>query len=231
MDVVERARLSLRSRVHRSFGTALHLTADVLLALLRQISGAEENPDLGLLEKIYRRLQDSSFDPEVFRREKLIFLSQPTPRWLQTSSLVWDDAGEVFDEDFGYVALTYGNSELHRFFTEKLDVPALPDLKRYASVWANLCAVAHPNTVLVEKKMKLVLQRLADGRDELSNLIWWVEMKVHLTVWATKKVFLNPTRTYVPDHGVAAEVFAAHVAIAFPPKPTPQILTLLRGVG
>ncbi len=116
-DSVAYVKTDIATPLLEKLGVRVHLTAEVLIGQLRAISGSE-NPDLILLAKIYRRLQDSTFDANHFRREKLIFLSEPKPRWISVEKLVWDDAGELFDDDFGNVSLTYGKSEtgtlLHR---------------------------------------------------------------------------------------------------------------------
>ena len=63
-----------------NLGTKTHLTAEVLLARLREMSSTA-NPDFELVQKIYRRLQDTTFDAGVFKNERLIFLSFPQPHW------------------------------------------------------------------------------------------------------------------------------------------------------
>ena len=211
-------------------GVRIHLTAEVLIGLLREISGSE-NPDIALLAKIYRRLQDSSFDEGLFRRYKLIFISEGKPPWLSTEKLVWEDAGELFDDDFGYVSLTYGKSELHRFFTDKLKIPVQPELRQYATAWKSLCLATAPDRTVVEKKLKVVFQRLADGQNELSNSDWWRELKPLLLFWTVGGKFQLPDRIYVPDHSVAVELFAGRIHVAFPSKPNPTVSGFLRWTG
>jgi hypothetical protein len=212
-------------------GTRTHLTIEVLIDLLRQMSRAPTALNLDLLEKIYRRLQDYNFDAGVFRRENLIFLVEPKSRWLSTEKLVWEDAGELFDEDFGYASLTYGKRELRRFFTEKLDIPVQPELRHYAAAWKNLCSNAAPDGTVVEKKLKVVLQRLADCQGELTDSDWWAEIKPHLSVWTDRREFQSPQRVYAPDHSVAVEVFAGRVNVAFPSKPNRTVMGFLRWIG
>ncbi len=212
-------------------GTRTHLTTDVLIALLRQMSQPPVPINFGLLEKVYRRLQDCDFDVGLFRREHLIFLAEPKPRWLSTEKLVWEDAGELFDEDFGYASLTYGKSELHRFFTEKLKIPLQPELRHYAAAWKSLSSNAAPDGTVVEKKLKVVLQRLADFQNELTDCDWWTEIKPHLGVWTDRREFQSPQRVYAPDHSVAVEVFTGRVNVAFPSKPNRTVMGFLRWIG
>jgi hypothetical protein len=212
-------------------GTRTHLTTNVLIDLLRQMSRVPVAINFGLLEKIYRRLQDCNFDASLFRREDLIFLVEPKPRWLSTEKLVWEDAGELFDEDFGYASLTYGKSELHRFFTEKLKTPLQPELRHYAAAWKNLTSIPAPDAMLVEKKLKVVLQRLADCQSELTDSDWWAEIKPHLDVWTDRRKFQSAQQVYVPDHSVAVEVFTGRVNVAFPKKPNRTVMGFLRGIG
>ncbi len=226
-DSVAYVATDIAATLLETLGARVHLTADVLIGLLRQMA-ASENPDLALLAKIYRRLQDSAFDVNLFRLEKLIFLSKPKPRWLSAERLVWDDAGELFDDDFGYASLTYGKSELHRFFTEKLKIPVQPEIRQYASAWKNLCSATAPDRTVIERKLKVVLQRLADCQNELSNSDWWRELRPRLRLWTDRGEFQPPAQVYVPDHSTAVELFAGRIHVAFPPKPSRTVLEFFR---
>jgi hypothetical protein len=204
-------------------GVRIHLTAGILIGLLREMS-LGQNPDHASLVKIYRLLQGSDFGGSVFRQEKLIFLSEPKQRWLTTDKLVWEDAGQLFDEDFGCLSLAgnYGNSELRQFFTEKLNVPLEPALKQYAEAWKNLCVEPPSDRAIVERKLKVILTRLADSQDDLSNADWWREIKPQLRVWTIAGEFQPPAQVYLPDHSVAVELFAGagRINVAFPQKPS-----------
>jgi hypothetical protein len=212
-----------------TLGVRVHLTADVLIGLLRQMA-ASENPDLASLAKIYRRLRDSTFDVNLFHREKLIFLSKPKPRWLSAEKLVWDDAGELFDDDFGYVSLTYDKSELQRFFTETLEIPVRPKLRHYATAWKNLWLAASPDRQTVERKLKIILHRLADSQNEFSDSDWWRELEPQLQLWTDCEKFCPPARVYVPDHSTAVDLFTGLIHVAFPPKPSRTVLAFLRSL-
>ncbi|MDB6066910.1 MAG: hypothetical protein JWR26_3118 [Pedosphaera sp.] len=209
-------------------GVHVRLTANVLIGRLREMS-VPENPDFALLTKIYRRLQDSTFDVSVFRREKLIFLSEPKPCWASTEKLVWEAPGALFDDDFGYVGLTYGTRELHSFFTEKLNIPVQPELRQYAVAWKSLCS-GRADRAVVEKKLKIILQRLAESQAELAKCDWWREMKPHLHIWTDAGCFEPPAQVYVPDDFMAVELFSGLIRVAFPPKPNPTVAGFLRWV-
>jgi hypothetical protein len=211
-------------------GVRVHLTCEVLIGQLRNISGVE-HPDIELLAKIYRRLQDSSFDACLFRSEKLLFLSQPKPCWYSSQNLVWNDAGELFDEHFGYVSLTYGNSDLHHFFTEKLKIPDQPELRHYATAWKTLSLARTPDRQSVERKLKAILSLLADSQGELSESEWWREVKPQLRIWSDRGEFQPPSCVYVPDHSFAVELFAGLIYVAFPAKPTRSMLEFLRSLS
>ena len=210
-------------------GVGIHLTAEVLIGRLRQLSGTE-NPDFALLEKIYRRLQDSVFDPEPFRQENLIFLSEPKPRWLSIEKLVWQDAGELFDNEFGYASLTYCKSELNRLFIEKLKVPNQPEIRQYAAAWRNLCSTALLEPVTINKKLKIIMQRLADSQAELLGSDWWPKFKPFLRIRTENGQFQPPPQVYVADNLTGAELFKRHILIAFPSKPK-SVLDFLRWIG
>jgi hypothetical protein len=209
-DKVAYSATDIAAPLLETLGVRVRLTADVLIGLLREMSGSE-NPDLVLLAKIYRRLQDSAFDTNDFRHEKLIFLSEPRPRWLSAEKLVWDDAGELFDDDFGYVSLTYGTSELHRFFTETLKIPVRPELRHYATAWKSLWSAASPDPHTAERKLRIILPRLAGSQNEFSDSDWWCELKPHLRFWTDREEFLPSARVYVPNHSTAVELFAGRI--------------------
>ncbi len=228
-DSVAYSETDLAAPLLKILGVRVHLTAEVLIGLLRQMA-ASKNPDLMLLAKIYRRLQDSIFDANHFRLEKLIFLSEPKPRWLSAEKLVWDDAGELFDDDFGYVSLTYGKSELERFFTETLKIPVRPELRHYATAWKTLWLAASPDRQIAERKLKTILPRLADSQHEFSDSDWWRQLKPQLRLWTDRGEFLLPARVYVPNHSIAVELFAGRIHIAFPPKPSRTVLEFLRSI-
>jgi hypothetical protein len=220
--------LSSLSQFLEKLGTRTRLTTEVLIGLLRQMSRTPEKPDLVLLDKIYRRLHDSVFDAGIFQRERLIFLLGPEPPWLSTDKLVWENEGDLFDDDFGYVSPTYGKSELHRFFTERLRIPDQPALRHYATAWKNLCSATAPDRTVVERKLNVVLQRLADYQNELSSSDWWHELMPHLRIWTDRGEFQPPARVYVPDHSIAVELFAGRIHVAFPPNPNPTVTGFLR---
>jgi hypothetical protein len=211
-------------------GVRVHLTAQVLIEQLRQMSGSE-NPDFVLVTKIYRRLQDSTFDADIFSRESLIFLSDPKPRWVSSDKLVWEDAGALFDDDFGYVLLTYKNSELYGFFTEKLNVPVRPELKHYATAWENLWSGATPKREVVERKLKIIFQSLAESQAELAICDWWREMRARMRIWTDGGCFESPAKVYVPDDFSAVETFNGLVPVAYPPKPSTSVMEFLVQIG
>jgi hypothetical protein len=211
-------------------GVRVHLTANVLIERLREMS-AVGAPDIALLGKIFRRLQDCSFDASCFAQERLIFLSEPQPRWLSVDRLVWEDAGELFDADFGYVSLTYGKSELHRFFCEILKIPERPGLRHYATAWRDLWAAGTLDRAVVERKLRIIIAHLAKCCVELRESHWWRELCPQLRVWSDRGEFRAPARVYVPDHAAAATIFADRIHTAFPPKQSGAVLAFLREIG
>ena len=196
------------------------------------------NPDVDLVQKIYRRLQDTTFDTGVFSNERLVFLSFPQPHWRLAGELVWTDAGELFDNEFGYVEKTYGNqnqSELRRFFSDKLKVAERPKLEQYARAWQTLCAATPVDRPTVERKLKTILTQMADSQDELSTCNWWLALKPNLKIWATAGRFVSPATVYMPDDALAVEIFkdqaAGEVPIAYLPKSTKQGFAFLEHMG
>jgi hypothetical protein len=218
-------------------GVKTHLTAEVLVARLREMASTT-SPDVELVQKIYRRLQDTTFDPGVFSNEALVFLSSPQPRWRKASELTWVDTGDLFDSEFGYVELTYGKkneSELRRFFSDKLKIPEHPNLEQYAAVWQTLCSAPPVDRAQVEKKLRIILTQMASSQNELPNNNWWLALIPALKIWTTAGRFVSLGLAYMPDSALAVEIFKDHatgpVPIAFLPKATKQEFAFLEHMG
>ncbi len=228
-DTVPYVQAKLSPELLDKLGVHLRLTVMTLLDLLRQMqeSGEVHKPDV---VRIYQRLQTMDFDREVFRKERLVYLDSPRVRWMTTESVFWNDAGDVFDDDFGYASLTYSESELRGFFTEKLKIPVQPELSHYATAWQNLSSATSPDRPTVEKKLKTIIARFADSRKEFSDADWWRSLKPQLRLWTNHGKFQPPARVYVPDHSSAVELFAEKIQIAFPPKPNRAVLEFLRTI-
>ena len=90
----------LSSEIIGKLGVHLRLSASALLGLLRRMRDSGQ-ADEALIVRIYRRLQTLEFDIEIFQTEPLIFLARPSAQWMQTGRVFSDDAGDVFDEEFG----------------------------------------------------------------------------------------------------------------------------------
>jgi hypothetical protein len=150
---------------------------------------------------------------------------------MTADKLVWEDAGELFDDDFGYLSLpdNYGESELRHFFTGKLKVPMQPALSQYANAWKKLAVEPAADRAIVERKLKVILARLADNREGLSTSSWWQELKPQLRAWTLTGEFKPPSSVYLPNHSVAVEIFggSGRIHVAFPPKPTRLVMSFL----
>lgn len=211
-------------------GVRTVLNGENLVGKLRDMS-RKSSPDLGLLEKLYRRLQDLPCSVAPFRNEKLVFLQGPDEqaRWASTNTLVWEDAGAVFDEELSYVSRTYGNCELRRFFTEKLGIPSRPSLEQFAGVWQRVSAEPVEQPSIVEEKMKRLLKELAPKLGELRQTGWWAELKRTLKVWTVDQRFEVPSQTYAPDDADAVRVFGDEIRVAYAATNTTH--ELLRELG
>jgi hypothetical protein len=189
--------------------------------------------DEALVVRIYRRLQDISFDTAVFRREPLVFLSRPTSRWISSQTVFWHDAGAVFDEEFGYAELTYRNDELRGFFTSKLGVLENPQEKEFAEVWANMPATAATEPEKIKRRLTMILPQLTRLADDGQMPEWWALVKPRLKVWTTSRQFVDPATAFMPDHALAEELFGNTESIAWLPKSYlgPKLIRFLRSLG
>jgi hypothetical protein len=128
---------TLQKDILGKLGVRLRLSAPTLIDLLRQMRGSGQ-PDESLALRVYQRLQTMEFNSELFRQESLILLCWPTVRWMNANQVFWRDVGPVFDQNFGYASLTYGEKELHGFFAKKLGIAEQPEAKEYADVWVHM---------------------------------------------------------------------------------------------
>jgi hypothetical protein len=231
-DSVAYTSSKLPSELLEKIGVHLHLSAKTLLELLRQMRSTGEVNE-ALVVRIYKRLQTLEFDAGNFRAEPLIFLSRPAAVWKQAERVFWRDSGDVFDEYFGYAELTYGNDELHGFFTDKLRVREEVPEQQLAEVWAQMSGTDAPAPDVVEKRLNMILPKLAVGTDASAPPDWWPPLRQGLKIWTTARRFEVPSNVFAPDDTFAEAVFAKTARIAWVPKShlTLRLNRLLRSLG
>ena len=209
-------------------GVHLRLSAETLLDLLRQMRESGE-VDKTLVVRIYRRLQTMDFDCDIFRTEQLVFLDNPQVRWMPTEHVFWNDAGPVFDAEFGYAALTYDKDELHSFFTGKLGILGEPDARRFAEVWARLSRAEPDSSETMQARLAMILPKVAEAVETENPPDWWGELRASIKIWTTTKQFVNPQITFIPDDALAEELFSQIAPIAW--TTTTRVNRLLRNLG
>lgn len=231
-DSVAYSMSKLPSELLGKLGTRLRLSAATLVELLRQMRDASR-VDESLVVRIYRRLQTLEFDAGIFRAEPLIFLSRPSAQWKQAERVFWNDAGDVFDEYFGYAKLTYENEDLHAFFTDKLGVRADVPEQQLAEVWAQMSGGDALAPDVVEKRLNMILPRVAAAIDTNEPPAWWQALRGQLKIWTVSKGFEKPTKVFAPDDTFAEEVFAGTACIAWRSKSITEarLNRLLRSLG
>lgn len=213
-------------------GVRLRLTTANLIGELRRMR--DSGPvDAELIVRIYRRLQTETVGSDAFRNERLIYLTEPTPRWCSVDETVWKDLGEPFDSYFGFVERTYAEEDLHRFFTQTLGASDEPSLRKLVEVWASMSSVIPDTAEFAEGRLREILRRCASELDELQAQSWWPEIRSRLVVWTTDRCFAQPERVYAPDDGFAEQVFAGKVAIGWVPtgQSTDRLGALHRSIG
>jgi hypothetical protein len=231
-DSVPYVKSELSVELLEKLGTHVRLSASSLLDLLRQMRDSG-TVDEALVVRIYRRLQDIAFDASVFRREPLVFLTRPKPRWMTTETVFWHDAGPVFDEEFGYAELTYRNDELHSFFTSKLGVLEDPQEQEFAKVWASMSAAPPAEPERIQRRLAMILPQLARLADDGQMPEWWALLRPNLRVWTNTHQFVAAATAFTPDHALAEELFGSTEPIAWLPKShlAPRIAKFLRSLG
>jgi hypothetical protein len=208
---------TLQKDILGKLGVRLRLSATTLIDLLRQMKESGQ-PDEALAVRVYQRLQTMEFNSEVFRQESLILLCWPTVRWMNTNQVFWRDVGPVFDQNFGYASLTYGEKELHGFFTKKLGIPDQPEAKEYAAVWVQMGKEGQDGQIVVEGRLEEILPRIAEAIDVEALPDWWPRLRRALKVWTLSGHFIDPRTVFAPDDAIAEELFAENATIAWAPE-------------
>ena len=222
----------LQKDILGKLGVRLRLSAVTLIDLLRQMREGDQ-PDEGLAVRIYHRLQTMEFNSESFRQESLILLCWPTVRWMSTHQVFWRDVGPVFDQNFGYASLTYGEEELHGFFTKKLGIAEQPAAKEYADVWVQMGKDGQDGQKVVEGRLEEILPRIAEAVDVEALPDWWPRLHRALKVWTRSGQFIDPRCVFAPDDAIAEELFAKTATIAWAPEThlTARVNRLLLRLG
>lgn len=216
-DSVAYSLSKLQSELLGKLGTRLRLSAATLVELIRQMRDSGQ-VDEALLVRIYRRLQTLEFDSGIFRAEPLIFLARPVAQWRETARVFWNDAGDVFDEYFGYAKLTYENEDLRGFFMDKVGVCGDVPEKQLAEVWVQMSGGEMLAPDVVEKRLNMILERLAQVIRTEEPPDWWARFSPHLKVWTTARRFDTPASVYVPDDTFAERILSGAAQIAWKPK-------------
>lgn len=232
-DSVPYSQSKLANELLGKLGICLRLSVEALVKILRQIRVNGPPIDEPLVLRIYQRLQTVKFDGELFQQEALIYLAEPSATWREKEYVFWNDAGDVFDEYFGYAKLTYENDDLHTFFTDKLGVRDEVPEQKLAEVWVQMSGEAVLPLDVVEKRLSMILQRLANVVSTKESPDWWVKFKPCLKVWTTAKCFHEPAEVYAPDDTSAEKIFSASARIAWKPKglSSAKLNLLLEGLG
>ena len=231
-DSVAYSRAKLQGDFLGTLGTRLRLSAATLVELLRQMRDAGR-ADEALVVRIFRRLQTLEFDAGLFRLEPLIYLARPKAQWRQSERVFWNDAGDVFDEYFGYAKLTYENEDLHAFFTDKLGIRADVPEQQLAEVWVQMSGGSALAPDVVEKRLNMILPRVSAATDTNEPPPWWQALRGQLKIWTLSKSFETPTQVFAPDDTFAEGVFAGTACIAWRSKDITdaRLNRLLRSLG
>ena len=106
-------------------------------------------------------------------------------------------------------------------------------LFRSAEVWAQMSGAEALAPDVVEKRLNMILPKLAAVTDTREPPVWWPPLRPQLKVWTTARRFEPPASVYAPDDAFAEEVFANTARIAWVPKShgALRLNRLLRSLG
>ena len=211
-------------------GLRIRLTAATLIGLLRQMRDIDY-ADEALVVRIYQRLNTLNFDPVTFRQEPLVFVTEPSARWMESGNVFWADAGDLFDDLFGYASLTYENEDLHGFFVDKLGIQEAVPAEKLGEVWLQMSGDDAHTAEVVEMRLQKILPEITKMADSAEP--WWSNIQRQLKVWTTAGQFEAPESVFIPDHALAEKLFARTASIAWRPRSIRNVdfLRLLRSLG
>ena len=188
-------------------GVRLKPDTESVLNYLQKLSNSPE-VSVAKVEPLYRFLQREVEDAlrDKFKKESLIFTSNPEPRWWRVDEVFWEDESEVFKNDRGYLKAHYPT--LNSFFTN-LGVSPQASQRDYA------CRIQEIATTeqVEDEKIRERVQRLYRCLQPLRQKKW--EIIYDSRCWLGKKgeewEFFTRQELVLKDHPYIGEIFEGEV--------------------
>ena len=147
-------------------GIHLNANTDSVLNYLQALSGKETSVEE--VKPLYRFLARQEARPrEKFRENRLIFTSNPEPRWWKSDEVFWEDESAVFGNHRGYLKGNYADYEttLKPFFSA-LEVSERSSPSDYVRVIREVASVKSADDEGVRERVKILYRRLWQSLQE-----------------------------------------------------------------
>ena len=202
-------------------GIHLNANTDSVLNYLQALSGKETSVEE--VKPLYRFLARQEARPrEKFRENRLIFTSNPEPRWWKSDEVFWEDESAVFGNHRGYLKGNYADYEttLKPFFSA-LEVSERSSPSDYVRVIREVASVKSADDEGVRERVKILYRRLWQSLQE--GGCWQVDeewkREWNLTregrCWLGKKgnewEFFSRNELVRNDHPYIADIFEGGV--------------------
>ena len=184
--------------------------AESVLNYLQKLSNSTE-VSVAKVEPLYRFLQREVEDARLrdkFKKESLIFTSNPEPRWWRSDEVFWEDESEVFKNDRGYLK-TYYPATLKSFFTDDLGVSPQASQQDYALGIQEIATTEQAEDKKVRERVQKLYKCLEAWRVSKWELIY------DSRCWLGKKGeewgFFTRQELVLKDHPHIGEIFEGEV--------------------
>jgi len=226
-DMVPYPDVELSPELAEWLGMRASATFNDVLTFLEQLAqrrAVEVHCDL--VTRIYKflwiRCQDNPqyiFDQRrSFTEQALIYVSNPTPRWVSRNDVIWVDRSDVFGSDFAYLEREYPQ-ELRKFFVDQIAIKYDVDDEMYVRSWLKLQQSSDPDPVRVEMAMERIFPVLKRVAEQKCDQPWWREFLLQAKVWTQENRFVEPKHVFVPDDSELKRIFGkAGIHFVWRPK-------------
>ena len=186
----------------------VHLNAntDSVLNYLQTLSGTEAN--VKKVEPLYRFLERQDARPhEEFKKNPLIFTSNPEPSWWRTDKVFWKDECELFKNKRGYLKVHY--PEILKPFFMALGVSEQASQLEYAHGIQEIATTEQAREEEVRARVRRLYTTLTSWQADQWKIIY------NRNCWLGKKgnewEFFSRNELVRNDHPYIADIFEGEV--------------------
>lgn len=190
-------------------GVRLKPDTENVLNYLQKLSNSTE-VSVAKVEPLYRFLQrevEGARLQDKFKKESLIFTSNPEPRWWRSDEVFWEDESDVFENDRDYLK-TYYPATLKSFFID-LGVSEQASQQDYACGIQEIATTEQAENKKVRERVQKFYKCLDAWRVEKQEIIY--DSKCWLGKNGDEWGFFTRRELVLKDHPHIGEIFEGEV--------------------